>query len=59
MQTKTFPLSEEASQALREMKDKLAKASFYSLLMKVLHPIDEILSFTVETDASDFAISAT
>ena len=51
VQTKTFPLSEEASQALREMKDKLAKAT--------LQPIDEAIPFTVETDAPDFAISAT
>ena len=33
------------------MKDKLAKAT--------LQPIDEAIPFTVETDASDFAISAT
>ena len=51
VQTKTFSLSEEASQALREMKDKLAKAT--------LQPIDKAIPITVETDASDFAISAT
>ena len=51
MQTKTFSLSEEASQALLEIKDKLAKAT--------LQPMDEAIPFTVETDASDIAISAT
>ena len=51
VQTKTFPLSEEASQALREVKDKLAEAT--------LQLVDETIPFTVETDAFDFAISAT
>ena len=51
VQTKAFPLSEEASEAIRIMKNKLANAT--------LQPINKSLLFTVETDASDFAIGAT
>ena len=51
VQTKTFPLSQDALKALQEMKSKLADAT--------LQPIDETVPFTVETDASDFAIAAT
>jgi len=51
VQTKTFPLSEEAVRALKVMKTKLAEAT--------LQPIDESVPFAVETDASDFAIGAT
>ena len=49
--TEKLPLDDEARQALNTLKDQLARAS--------LHPIDESIPFTVETDASDFAIAAT
>ena len=51
VQTKIFPLSEEASEALLIMKNKLANTT--------LQPINESLPFTVETDASHVAIRAT
>ena len=51
VETKAFPLSEEASEAIRIMKNKLANAT--------LQLINESLPFTLETDASDFAIGAT
>ena len=51
MQNKHYPLPEEAANALQVMKNKLAEAT--------LQPIDEAVPFTVETDASDFAIGAT
>ena len=46
-----FSLSKDALNALHVIKNKLSQAT--------LQPIDEDLSFTVETDASDFAIAAT
>ena len=51
VQNKHYPLPEEAANALQVMKNKLAEAT--------LQPIDEAVPFTVETDASDFAIGAT
>ena len=51
VQTVLLPLSEEAANAFCVMKKKLASAT--------LQPIDEDKPFTVETDASDFAIAAT
>ena len=47
----SFPLSEAASHAFCLIKNKLGSAT--------LQPIDEDIPFTVETDASDFAIAAT
>ena len=46
-----FPLSNEAEQALKLLKNDLATAA--------LHVIDEHLPFVIETDASDNAVSAT
>ena len=46
-----FPLSNEAEQALKLLKNDLAAAA--------LHVIDEHLLFVIETDASDNAVSAT
>ena len=43
-----MPLDDEA---LITIKNQLARAS--------LHPVDESIPFTVETDTSDFAIAAT
>ena len=51
VQTVLFPLSEEAAKAFCSMQGKLASAT--------LQLINENKSFTVETDASDFAIAAT
>ena len=48
--TKTFPLSSEAQLALKTLKDILSEVT--------LKVIDENAEFTVETDASDIAISA-
>ena len=49
-QTKTFSLSQDALKALQKMKSRLGDAT--------LQPIDEAVPFTVETDASDYAIAA-
>jgi len=46
----SLPLDEDTLQAIDAVKHDLAYAT--------LQPIDESLSFTVETDASDFAIAA-
>jgi len=51
IQTNLFPLSNAALKAFDQIKSKLADAT--------LQPIDEDAPFTVETDASDFAIGAT
>ena len=51
VQSDSFPLSKDALNAFHVMKNKLSQAT--------LQPIDEDLPFTVETDASDFAIAAT
>ena len=51
MQTVKLPLDDEARKALIALKNQLARAS--------LHPVDESIPFTVETDASFFAIAAT
>ena len=51
LQTDSFPLSKDALNAFHVIKNKLSQAT--------LQPIDEDLPFTVETDASDFAIAAT
>lgn len=51
VQSKAFPLEADAIRAFSELKKELVAAA--------LQPIDENLPFTVETDASDFAISAT
>ena len=51
VQNERYPLSEEASNALQVMKNKLAEAT--------LQLIDETVPFAIETDASDFAIGAT
>ena len=48
---KNLPLTGNALQAFSKLKEKLISAT--------LQPIDEAIPFTVETDASDFAISAT
>ena len=50
MQTVKLPLDDEAQKALIALKNQLAQAS--------LHPVDESIPFTEETDASDFAIVA-
>ena len=50
VQNEAFPLSNDAISAFHLMKNKLANAT--------LHPIDEAVPFTVETDASDFTIAA-
>ena len=50
LDTKTFPLSNEAVCAFNDLKQELASAT--------LQRIDENVPFTVETDASDFAIAA-
>ena len=51
VQTVKLPLDDEAQKALITFKNQLARAS--------LHPVDESIPFTVETNASDFAIAAT
>ena len=51
LQTDSFLLSKDALNAFHVIKNKLSQAT--------LQPIDEDLPFTVETDASDFAIAAT
>ena len=51
VQTVKLPLDDEAQKALITLKNLLAQAS--------LHPVDESIPFTVETDSSDFAIAAT
>ena len=51
VQTNSFPLSKDALNTFHVMKNKLSQAT--------LQPIDEHLPFTVETNASDFAIAAT
>ena len=51
VQTVKLPLDDEAQTALIALKNQLAQAS--------LHLMDESIPFTVETDASDFAIAAT
>ena len=51
VQTDSFPLSKDALNAFHVMKNKLSQAT--------LQPFDEDLPFTVKTDASDFAITAT
>ena len=51
IQTNTFPLSEEANNAFHTLKNDLSHATLQS--------IDESATFTVETDTSDFTISAT
>ena len=50
LKVETFPLSENAINSFEEMKTKLKEAS--------LQRIDENISFVVECDASDFAVSA-
>ena len=50
MDTKQFPLSEEALTAFENLKKELETVT--------LQRIDESLPFVVETDASDFAIAA-
>ena len=49
-QNKRYPLPEEATNAYQVTKNKLTEA--------ILQPIDEAVPFTVETDASDFAVGA-
>ena len=51
VQTVKLPLDVQAQKALIALKNQLARAS--------LHTVDESTPFTVETDASDFAIAAT
>ena len=48
--TVKLPLDDEARKALIALKNQLARAS--------LHPVGESIPFTVETDASHFAIAA-
>ena len=48
--TTSFPLYKEALASFNALKDELARVA--------LHPIDEDISFVVECDASDVAISA-
>ena len=49
--TTSFPLSDEAIQAVEDLKS--------GILNSVKMRVDETLPFTLETDASDFAIGAT
>ena len=51
MQTVKLLLDDEAQKALIALTNQLAQSS--------LHLVDESIPFTVETDASDFAIAAT
>lgn len=51
VQDKEFPLSQESIEAFERLKGRIASAT--------LDAVDESSSFTVETDASDFAIGAT
>ena len=51
LKSETFPLPENAVNAIKVLKQSLASAT--------LQPIDFSLPFTVETDASEFAIAAT
>ena len=48
---RTFPLTEELIRTFNSLKEDLAKACVFA--------IDENIPFVVETDASDFSISAT
>ena len=50
LETTQFPLSSPALHCFNELKQEIVAAT--------LHGIDETLPFTVETDASDFAIAA-
>jgi hypothetical protein len=47
----SFPLSEEAAKAFEDLKKEICGA--------VVSSIDETIPFTVETDASEFALAAT
>lgn len=49
--TKVFPLSSDAVTAFKQLKEDIAQASKF--------PIQDGIPFTVETDASDYAIGAT
>ena len=51
MHTVRLPFDDEARKALIALKNQLARAS--------LHPVDESIPFTVETNVSDFVIAAT
>ena len=51
LQSKSFPLEEGAAQAFNKLKSILADAALQSM--------DENVPFTVETDASNFCLSAT
>ena len=48
---RSFPLSEEAAKASEDLKKEICDA--------VVSSIDETIPFTVETDASEFALAAT